>query len=78
MGDLSVKQLKEENEALSRELAEAISERNQSAKYGLALVEDKTKLQSQFNQLEILYENTKHELKIAQEVFFLFSFQIFI
>jgi protein bicaudal D len=60
--------LRSEIERLSRELDLASTEKIQSAQYGLALLEEKSTLQQRCNELEGLYENTKHELDITQEV----------
>ncbi|XP_067203407.1 protein bicaudal D isoform X3 [Linepithema humile] len=62
-----VEQLRTEIERLSRELDLASTEKIQSAQYGLALLEEKSALQQRCNDLEALYENTKHELEITQE-----------
>lgn len=62
-----VHQLHSEIERLSRELDQASSEKVQSAKYGLSLLEEKGQLQSRCEELEVLYENAKHELDITQE-----------
>ncbi|XP_029659604.1 protein bicaudal D isoform X2 [Formica exsecta] len=62
-----VEGLRTEIQRLSRELALASTEKVQSAKYGLALLEEKSSLQQRCNDLEALYENTKHELEITQE-----------
>lgn len=63
-----IEQLKGEIERLSRELDQASSEKVQSAQYGLVLLEEKENLQQRCEDLETLYENTKHELNITQEV----------
>lgn len=65
---ITVEDLRTEIERLSRELDLASTEKIQSAQYGLALLEEKSALQQKCNDLEALYENTKHELEIAQEV----------
>lgn len=57
-----------EIERLSRELDQASSEKVQSAKYGLGLLDEKSQLQSRCEELEVLYENARHELDITQEV----------
>lgn len=62
-----VADLREEIERLYRELDLASTEKIQSAQYGLALLEEKSALQQRCNDLESLYENTKHELDITQE-----------
>ncbi|XP_017781415.1 PREDICTED: protein bicaudal D [Nicrophorus vespilloides] len=59
--------LKAEIERLSRELDQASSQKVQSAKYGLELLEQKETLQQKCDDLESLYENTKHELIFTQE-----------
>ncbi|KPJ09578.1 Protein bicaudal D [Papilio machaon] len=65
--ELSIMDLKVEIERLSRELDQASSEKIQSAQLGLVLLEEKSALQQRCNELEGLYENTKHELEITQE-----------
>ncbi|XP_061384195.1 protein bicaudal D isoform X1 [Danaus plexippus] len=65
--DLSISELKAEIERLSRELDQASSEKIQSAQLGLVLLEEKSALQLRCDELETLYENTKHELDITQE-----------
>lgn len=67
MGNL-VEDLRVEIERLSRELDLASTEKIQSAQYGLALLEEKSMLQQKYNDLEALYDNTRHELDITQEV----------
>ncbi|XP_025833411.1 protein bicaudal D [Agrilus planipennis] len=59
--------LKAEVERLTRELDQASSEKVQSAKFGLVLLEEKRHLQQKCEELETLYENTKHDLQITQE-----------
>lgn len=65
---ISIAELKAEIERLSRELDQASSEKIQSAQLGLVLLEEKSGLQQRCDELESLYENTKHELEITQEV----------
>lgn len=65
---VTIEELRSEIERLSRELDLASTEKIQSAQYGLALLEEKSGLQQRCNDLESLYENTKHELDITQEV----------
>lgn len=60
--------LRAEIERLNRELDQASSEKIQSAQYGLVLLDEKSHLQLKCDELETLYENTKHELDITQEV----------
>ncbi|XP_034184340.1 microtubule-associated protein Bicaudal D isoform X2 [Osmia lignaria lignaria] len=64
---VTIEELRTEIERLSRELDLASTEKIQSAQYGLALLEEKSTLQQRCNDLEALYENTKHELEITQE-----------
>lgn len=64
----TVEELRSEVERLTRELDLQSSEISQSAKYGLGLLEEKLALQSKCEELENLYENTRHELDITQEV----------
>ncbi|CAK9833861.1 Protein bicaudal D [Anthophora retusa] len=65
--EVTIEELRIEIERLSRELDLASTEKIQSAQYGLALLEEKSTLQQRCNDLEALYENTKHELEITQE-----------
>lgn len=60
--------LRNEIEQLRRELDLTSTEKMQSAQYGLALLEEKSSLQQRFYDIEALYETTKHELDITQEV----------
>ena len=60
--------LRQEVERLTRELDQASSEKVQSAQYGLVLLEEKKSLEQKNEELETLYENTKHELEITIEV----------
>lgn len=64
----SLESLRSEVERLNRELDLQSSEINQSAKYGLGLLEEKQALESKCEELETLYDNTKHELDITLEV----------
>lgn len=66
--EVVLEELRTEIERLSRELDLASTEKIQSAQYGLALLEEKSALQQRCNDFEALYENTKHELEITQEV----------
>lgn len=72
--DSYIEELKQEIERLSRELDQASSEKIQSAQYGLVLLEEKSSLQHKCEELETLYDNTKHELEITQEVSFNFIY----
>ena len=64
----SVEQLKSEVERLTLELDQTVSEKNQAAQYGLVLLEEKESLQTRLDDLELHYENTKHELDNTREV----------
>lgn len=66
--ELSVVELQAELERLARELDQASSEKIQSAQLGLVLLEEKSALQQRCDELEGLYENTRHDLEITQEV----------
>lgn len=68
MESSDLNELHEEIDRLSRELDQASSEKIQSAKYGLGLLEEKSLLQQKCDELETLYENAKHDLEITQEV----------
>lgn len=61
-------ELRAEIERLNRELDQASSEKIQSAQYGLGLLEEKSQLQHKCEELESMYDNTRHELDITQEV----------
>ncbi|XP_034947533.1 protein bicaudal D isoform X2 [Chelonus insularis] len=65
--EMRVTDLRAEIERLSRELDLVSTEKIQSAQYGLALLEEKSALEQRCNELETLYDNTKHELDITQE-----------
>ena len=43
------------------------SEKIQSAQYGLVLLEEKESLESRCEELETIFEATRHELMVAQE-----------
>ncbi|KAL7634106.1 UNVERIFIED_CONTAM: hypothetical protein RMT77_015434 [Armadillidium vulgare] len=60
-------ELEQEIERLSNELDQTTSEKNQAAQYGLVLLEEKESLQTRCDELEAIYENTKHDLDITQE-----------
>lgn len=64
----SVELLSLEIERLTRELDQTNSEKIQSAQYGIVLLEEKESLQHRCEELEVLYENSRHELSLTQEV----------
>lgn len=74
---ISVVELQAEIERLSRELDQASSEKIQSAQLGLVLLEEKSSLQQRCDDLENLYENTRHDLEITREVSGLHSVALF-
>ncbi|XP_077298357.1 microtubule-associated protein Bicaudal D [Arctopsyche grandis] len=59
--------LRLELERVCRELDQANSERDQSARYGLVLLDEKDQLQRRVEELDALYENAKHEIDITHE-----------
>lgn len=63
----TIEELRLEIQRLSRELDQASSEKIQSAQFGLVLLDEKSALQLKCEELDALYENTKHELTITQE-----------
>ena len=67
---VSIEELRQEIERLQNELAETTQEKVQAAEYGLAVLEEKQQLQQQVEDLEGLYESTKHELDCARDVSF--------
>lgn len=68
MESSDLNELRAEIDRLSRELDQASSEKIQSAQLGLGLLEQKGLLQQKYDELEMLYENAKHDLEITQEV----------
>lgn len=63
----STADLKAEIERLSRELAAAQQERSQSAAYGLELLNDKEKIKSRYDSIELAYEQSKRDLQELRE-----------
>ncbi|XP_076331064.1 LOW QUALITY PROTEIN: protein bicaudal D-like [Tachypleus tridentatus] len=61
--------LKDELERLHRELAQTSHEKIQSAQYGLVLLDEKEVLQQRCEELEALFDGTKHELDCLKEAF---------
>lgn len=57
-----------EVERLNIELAETIHEKVQAAEYGLAVLEEKQQLQTQYDDLEAQFEAIRTELECAREV----------
>ncbi|XP_002051931.3 protein bicaudal D [Drosophila virilis] len=66
-GAQTVLDLRMEVERLTRELDQVSSASAQSAQYGLSLLEEKSALEQKCEELETLYDNTRHELDITQE-----------
>ncbi|XP_022224108.2 protein bicaudal D [Drosophila obscura] len=66
-GSQSLEELRMEVERLTRELDQVSSASAQSAQYGLSLLEEKSALEQKCEELETLYDNTRHELDITQE-----------
>jgi len=67
VGPEEVERLKQEIIRLTQELDQTSSDKIQSAQYGLVLLEEKEGLESRCQDLEINFENTKHELQVTQE-----------
>jgi len=65
----NVEMLSLEIERLTRELDQTNSEKVQSAQYGIVLLQEKENLKQKCEELENLYENSRHELALTQEVF---------
>ncbi|KAF8783037.1 Protein bicaudal D like protein [Argiope bruennichi] len=59
--------LKQELERLSCELEQTTHEKNLSAQYGLALLEEKENLQQRYEELEAFYDSAKAELELLRE-----------
>ncbi|KAJ7376569.1 Protein bicaudal D 2 [Desmophyllum pertusum] len=64
----AIDQLKSEIERLSSELQQACLEKVQAAEYGLAVLEEKQRLQEQYDELEGTLEANKQELECLREV----------
>ncbi|PFX23825.1 protein bicaudal D homolog 2-like [Stylophora pistillata] len=64
----SIEQLKSEVERLSSELQQACLEKVQAAEYGLAVLDEKQRLQEQYDELETVLESNKQELECLREV----------
>lgn len=64
----SIDQLKSEVERLSSELQQACLEKVQAAEYGLAVLEEKQRLQEQYEDLETALDANKQELDCLKEV----------
>ena len=64
----SIEYFKTEIERLNKELQQASCDKIRAAEYGLAVLEEKQTLQEQYDDLETLFENTKHELESSKEV----------
>lgn len=60
--------LKQELERLSCELEQTTHDKNLSAEYGLALLDEKKSLQLKCEELEACYDAVKLELDILREV----------
>ena len=67
-GSETVDELRVEIQRLKEELSLASQEKIQAAEYGLVVLEEKQALKQQYEDLELLYETTKHELQLATEV----------
>ena len=63
-----IDQLKSEVERLSSELQQACLEKVQAAEYGLAVLEEKQRLQEQYDELETALDANKQELDCLKEV----------
>lgn len=74
----TIEQLKSEVERLSSELQQACLEKVQAAEYGLAVLEEKQRLQEQYDELESALEASKQELECLREVFNMKSLFLFL
>lgn len=63
----SIEELKAEITRLQNELSETSREKVQAAEYGLAVLEERQQVQAQYDELESLFETTRHELECAKE-----------
>ncbi|XP_068758544.1 protein bicaudal D homolog 2-like [Montipora capricornis] len=64
----TIDQFKSEVERLSSELQQACLEKVQAAEYGLAVLEEKQRLQEQYDELETTLDANKQELDCLKEV----------
>ena len=74
----TIDQLKSEVERLSSELQQACLEKVQAAEYGLAVLEEKQRLQEQYEDLETALDANKQELDCLKEVGFIVICRLFI
>lgn len=65
--DAWIRDLEAENERLKAELERSCREKIKAAECGLAVLEEKQQLQQQCEDLEALYETTRHDLDCAKE-----------
>ncbi len=65
--EAEARELRAEIERLQRELDCTSSEKIQSAQYGLVLLEEKEQLEIRCDELETLFDSTKHELDVTKE-----------
>jgi len=68
----TTEELCEEIKRLQNELDETTRQKIQAAEYGLAVLEEKQQLQQQCEELESLYDTTRHELDCAKDVMILY------
>ena len=60
--------LRQEVDRLTRELEQASQVKEQSASYGLLLLEERQALLKRYTELETLYDTAKNDLEILKEV----------
>lgn len=63
-----IEQLKQEVSRLQASLDEAIGANEQSGQIGLSLLHEKANLEKRVEELEILYEHSRQDLDITQQV----------
>ena len=71
--DALVADLRQEIARVQSELDEATKQGVRAAEYGLAVLEEKNQLQQHCENLEALYDSTKHELQCTKNVSITFS-----
>ena len=64
----TVPDLKKEIDRLTFDLQQACQEKIQAAEYGLAVLEEKQKIQDKYEELETTYDSKNKELERAKEV----------
>ena len=73
----TVTDLKKEIDRLTFDLQQTCQEKIQAAEYGLAVLEEKQKIQDRYEELEKTFDSRNKELERAKEVCFFLSCLLF-